>query len=607
MEVFLFLLPTVYIGMAIVTKYVTKEPDKRGIRHWVAFSYNKGFVEKIKTIPSSHRAFDPASKMWGFTDRGWSLFCAISETQFLGDLLLPSEITYTPRKINNSLEPIDWSKFKVPGTIIEPELNLYDFQKLGISQIIRNKGQGLLFEPGLGKTYTAVCSALELLERKEVSQVLVISLVGGVVKQWARLLTRMGVAYTIIDNNTKMTDRPQAYANCSTPFVLTLYTSVLSTGKVNKAKKKKFTRVFEDKAKKASQMVIADELHKLGDVGSKTYKAFLAMAKRAKYRVPCTGTIIKSTPEKALSTLRFISPKTFSNKGVFEEAFLVEERGAFGPKTVGYKNLDRLKDLIHSYGSVALKKDHLKDLPELLPPEVIMVETSKDSLSILKSIRGDDTLKLVQKRSDVEYAQLQDLYIRIHQALTCPSIFSDGYLAKNSLEAVVSVLEEVEGKTIIFTTLIGAVREISTYLSKQGIRNVACCGGIEDKIIDSRVSEFTSDPDCKVMVATVQKMGTGYDDLKVAQNCIIYDFNMVAGDMGQAIDRLYRAGQKNKVSVFEILQDNVFSEYLREKIKVQENIIRQTEDLKYKTKDSVDLSGLIQLALESNLFGGKEA
>lgn len=592
--------------MAIVTNYITKSPDSRGIRHWVSFKYDKEFVEKVKKIPPSHRAFEPTTKMWGFTDRGWTLFCAISDTQFLGNLLAPSDIGYTPRKIKTTLEKVDWEKYRVPATETDPELYPYDFQKLGISQIIRNKGQGLLFEPGLGKTYTAVCAAKELLDRGEIGQVLVISLIGGVIKQWSKLLKRMGIAHTIIDNNIKMVDRPQAYSDCSTPFVLTLYTSVLSAGKVGRAKKRKFPKVFEEKSKKLPQMVIADELHKLGDVSSKTYKAFLAMAKRAKYRVPCTGTIIKSTPDKALSTLRFIAPRVFSNKGVFEEAFTVKEEGKFGPKVIGYKNLDRLKELIHSYGSVALKRDHLKDLPELLPPEVITVETSKDSMAVIKSIRGDETLKLIQRKADVDYAQLQDLYIRIHQALTCPSIFSDNFLAKNSLEALVSILEEVEGKTIVFTTLIGAVREISTYLSKQGIANVACCGGIPDSIISSRVDEFIKNRDCKVMVATVQKMGTGYDDLKVAQNCIIYDFNMVAGDMKQAIDRIYRGGQKNnKISIFEILQDNVFSEYLREKIKLQENIINQTEGIKLKAKDSVELSNLIRLALESNLFGGK--
>ena len=89
-----------------------------------------------------------------------------------------------------------------------------------------------------------------------------------------------------------------------------------------------------------------------------------------------------------------------------------------------------------------------------------------------------------------------------------------------------------------------------------------------------------------------------------AQNCIIYDFNMVAGDMLQAIDRLHRSGQKNKVSVFELVQDNVISELQREKVQTQQNIINQTSDLKVKAKDSVDLTRLLKLALESNLFKG---
>lgn len=589
----------------LVTEYQKIEPDKRGICHWVKFKYNADFVERVKRIPSSLRSFDPETKMWGFNEKGFNLFCAISGVKFLDEALQgDDDIPYRPRKINNNLEDIDWEKFRRPAVGRFPELYPYEFQKLGISQIIRNKGQGLFYEMGLGKTYTSICVSKELLDRGEVSQVLIISLVSGVIKQWALLLDRMGYSYTII-RDEKMVDRPQVYADTKTDFVLTLYTSVNSKGKVNRAKSRKFDKVFAEKAKKAPQMVIADELHKLGDVSSKTFRAFLAMAKKAKYRVACTGTIIKSTPDKALLPLRFIAPKVFNNKGVFEEAFMVKEAGMYRDEVIGYKNLERLKEIIHSYGCVALKRDHLKDLPEVLPVKQIIVETSKDSLAVLKSIRGDSTLKLVKNKSNVKYADLKDLYIRIHQALISPSIYSDKFMAKNMLEAVVSILENIEGKTIIFTTLVSAVEEISTYLTKNKISNVKCHGGIKPKILEENVSKFINDPDCEVMVSTVQKMGTGYDDLVVASNCIIYDFNLVAGDLRQAIGRLDRPGQKNKVSVIELIQDNVVSEYQREKVRIQEEILDQTEDSKAVTNDSIELTHLVQLALESNMFGGK--
>ena len=592
--------------MVLIREYLVKKPDQRGIKHWVSFGYNSSLIEKIKKIPGAYRSWDSNTKMWGFNDRGWSLFCAISEVQFKDEALATdSDISYLPRKISNKLEDsIDWRKFYRPANNkYDYDLNLWEFQKLGISRVIREKNCGLFYEMGLGKTYTTVCLAKELIDRKEISQCLVISLVGGVLKQWAELLDRMGYSYTIIKDQ-KMVDRPRTYKETDTDFVLTLYTSVLSKGQVGRAKKKKFSQVFRAKQEKSNQMIVADELHKLGDVSSKTFKEFLMMAKSTKYRVPLTGTFIKSTPDKVLLPLRFIDPKTFSNKGVFEEAFMVKEEGKFGSKVVGYKNLSRLKELIHTYGMVALKEDHLKDLPELLPPKKIIVETSKDSREVLKSLRGDETLSLIQRKADVDYAKLQDLYIRVHQALICPHVFSDKFLAKNMLEAVITILESIKGKTIIFTTLIEAVEEISNYLNKNSIKNVKCSGRYNDEQIDKNVNKFIADPEINVMVATVQKMGTGYDKLKAAQNCIIYDFNMVAGDMLQAIDRLHRSGQKNKVSVFELVQDNVISELQREKVQTQQNIINQTSDLKVKAKDSVDLTRLLKLALESNLFKG---
>ena len=328
------------------------------------------------------------------------------------------------------------------------------------------------------------------------------------------------------------------------------------------------------------------------------------MSKSAKYRCPLTGTIIKSTPEKALLPLRFIAPNVFSNKGIFEEAFCVKEETNFGNKIIGYKNLIRLKELIHSYGMVALKNDYLSDLPEVLPPKKIIIETSPDSLKVIRSLRDNETLKLIQKKENVDYAQMQDLYIRMHQALISPHVFSDGLRARNLLVAAESLVSSLPGKTVIFTTLIEAAEELSSYFNSLNIKNVVCSGRYKQSEIDDKVNEFSKTKDCNLLIATTAKMGTGYDTLKVAQNCIIYDFNLVAGDMIQAIDRLVRAGQKNKVSVFEFVQDNPISQMQYEKVKMQQNIISETEDSKLKISNSIDLSHIIGLALKSNLFKG---
>ena len=131
---------------------------------------------------------------------------------------------------------------------------------------------------------------------------------------------------------------------------------------------------------------------------------------------------------------------------------------------------------------VALKEDYLPDLPELLPVKRLIVETSKDSMAVLRSIRGDEKLKLIQRREDVKYADLKDLYWAILRLSKPVPIF------------------------------------------------------------------------CTVAIITLQ--------------------------LSSFI----------KVSI--------------EKLSIQENIINQTEDVKMKADDSVELTNLLKLALESNLFGG---
>ena len=573
-------------------------------RHWVRFKYNPILIQKIKNIPGGLRQYDPGTKTWGFTEKGFNLFCSISEVVFPQGIQ-PS-IGFIPRKIDNSLEPVDWEKFRRPAlSCIEPELYPYPHQKLGISQIIRNKAQGLFFAAGTGKSYATVCTGKELLDRGEITQVLIISMVKGIIKQWAHLLDRMGYNYTIILEE-KLEDRPRVYSGVNTDFVLTLFTSVNSSGPVGRSKDRPFWQVFRDKASKGGQMLVIDEIHKMSEVTSSLFKSLNKMAKDATYRVPLTGTPLKSTPEKALLPLRFIAPDVFSNKGEFISAFVEQEADAFGSKTaITYKNLTRLKELFQSYGTVVLKNEVAASLPKILPAKVLNIETSKDSLKVLRGIRRGEVLKLLQNRDDVKYAQLQDLFIRVHQSLVCPSVFSDNYKNTNSLETLRFLLEDVEGKTIIFTSLVGAVNEITSYLNRVGLKTVGCCGEISETLINKYIESFNKPDGAQVLVATHQKLGAGYDNLKSASNIIFYDFYLTGGDYEQCISRVERIGGQGSISVFEMVEDNPVSQYLYEKVKLQRTLITQNIDKHSAVEDSIDLAELLKLAAEQNLFGGR--
>lgn len=585
-----------------------------GSDYLVHMEYIPEFIERMKrSIPFPHRKWNDSEKSWVFTQKGLEMLRNMPNVVFYEDALNEVVDTSqfnipTPCGIDES---IDFEKFRRLPTDSAPELYPYQFQKEGISRLVNMKSQGLYFECGLGKTYTSICAAKELMDRKIISQCLVISVVSMAISSWTKTLDRMGYSYRVIGGPVKY--RASELYQATEDFIITLSTSCdsekyplyLTSDDLQKAGKKssvkpKKTKSFVDVAlKKENLMLVVDELHKLSDTQSATFKNMLKIRKHCVRATGLTGTVIKSTPERCLLPLRFEYPDVFSNKYEFENAFTIKEQGRFGQQIVGYRNLDVLKSILHKAGMPALKKDHLPDLPELLPPKLIYCETDKVSLELVDRIRNSpDGRKL-----EPNHAELNDIYIRTHEALVCPSMFESSYIAKNRLEAVKDVLDNLDGKTIIFTTLKKAILELYNYLTKAGFGCTCCSGDQTPFEIDRRVDKFVKDDNCTVMIATIQKMGTGFDGIKIAQNAIIYDLNTNAADLIQAIGRLHRDGQKNAVSQIYILQDNTISEYQYKKVMAQKDLTENIEDTQnMPIETTMDLREIFELVKDSKNF-----
>lgn len=582
-------------------------------RNYLQMEYDKLFIDRMKaSIPFPLRQWDADKKQWHFSDKGLEMLRNLPNVKFYEDAL--KEVVDTSQynlpvpygKIDPS---IDFEKFRRAPTDNLPELYPYDFQKRGISRLVNMEAQGLYFECGLGKTYTSICAAKELLDRKMVSKVLIISMVSIAISSWTNTLDRMGYSYQIIDGPLKY--RPSLLKHSKVDFIITLSTSCdddkyplvdeenlnLKKKKGNSRKKRSFVDIALETRK---LMLIVDELHKMSNTQSGRFKCLLKIRKGCVRGVGLTGTVMKSTPEKCLLPLRFEYPDVFSRKSEFENAFTIKEQGRFGMNIVGYRNLDILKNILFRAGMPALKKDYLKDLPPLLPPKLIYCETDDISIKLVDKIRNEEACKL--GKGD-EYTELKDVYIRTHEALVCPSMFDPKLRATNRLEAVADCLDNLDGKTVIFTTLKSAILELYSYLTEKGYGCTCCSGSQSAEEIDRRVKKFVTDDSCTVLIATIQKMGTGFDGIKIAQNAIIYDFNTNSADLIQAIGRLHRDGQKKTVSQIYILQDNAISEYQYRKVMKQKEMTESVEDFfRGPINSTIDMREVLDLIKDSKNF-----
>ena len=75
--------------------------------------------------------------------------------------------------------------------------------------------------------------------------------------------------------------------------------------------------------------------------------------------------------------------------------------------------------------------------------------------------------------------------------------------------------------------------------------------------------KFEWDDNCKVMICTWQKMGTGHT-LTSANYCIFVDTPWTDADFQQSADRIFRIGQNKHVFIITLITKNSYDERVQE-------------------------------------------
>lgn len=119
------------------------------------------------------------------------------------------------------------------------------------------------------------------------------------------------------------------------------------------------------------------------------------------------------------------------------------------------------------------------------------------------------------------------------------------------LDELIRILEEFEGKCIIFHNFIAAGEGIEARLKKEHIQFRSLRGGITDP--DRQYREFKDNPDVRVLVAHPKSGGEG-QNLQEANVLIIYD-QIYSGAITrpQIEGRIVRSGQKQRCLIIDLI------------------------------------------------------
>jgi SNF2 family DNA or RNA helicase len=247
-----------------------------------------------------------------------------------------------------------------------------------------------------------------------------------------------------------------------------------------------------------------------------------------------------------------------------------------------FQNLSELSDKLQPFSYRVLKEDCL-DLPPKNFTKRHIVLTSEQR-KIYDQMKKTATAVLNGKVTSTMTVLTQ--LMRLHQ-ITCGHFTADDgstqLIPNNRITELMSVLEETEGKAIIWANYQKDVNQIIKEItSVYGPGSVVDYYGLTPQ--DERqenIKKFQNGSECRFIVGTPQTGGYGITLTKA--NTIIYFSNGYDLEKRlQSEDRAHRIGQKKNVTYVDLIAEDTVDEKIVEALRNKINIASEVlgEDLK---------------------------
>lgn len=303
-------------------------------------------------------------------------------------------------------------------------------------------------------------------------------------------------------------------------------------------------------------IIALDEAHKCKNPSSQQGKGLLKL--NAKTMIAMTGTPLMNTPLDLYIILKWLGYEKHAMYS-FKNHYCVMG-GYGGYEILGYKNLDELQERLNEIMLRRLKKDVL-DLPEKTLVNEYVEMTPKQSV-IYKEVTAEVKSNIdMIKTSPNPLAQL----IRMRQATGYTGILSSSVLESAKLDRLEEIVDEaIENgqKVVVFSNWTQMTTPAYERLAKK-YSGAIITGEISTEERAKSVERFQNDDNCKFIVGTIGAMGTGLN-LFEGSVIIFLDHPWTRAMYDQAVDRCHRIGQKNKLTVYNLLCKDTIDERIWE-------------------------------------------
>jgi len=465
----------------------------------------------------------------------------------------------------------------------------YDHQITALEKSWDKDEYGYFMEMGTGKSKVLVDNIAMLYDKGKINAALIIA-PKGVYRNWfsgeipnhlPSHIDHKTILWTATTSKAKDKEYQQLFKIDYDLHILIMNVEAFSTKKGLE---------FATKFLNCHKTIMAiDESTTIKTPTAKRTKAILALGKLAKYRRILTGSPVTKSPLDLYTQCNFLHEELlgFNSYYTFRNRYATMIDRNFGGRRVqivgGYKRLNELSDSLKKFSYRVLKEDCL-DLPEKIYIQR-EVELSDEQRQIYTTMKSAALAQLKGKMATAPHVLTQ--LMRLHQ-ISCGHLKNDDdtitEIKNNRMSELLDVLDEVEGKVIIWANYVYDIKQIVKAISKKHGEDsiVQYYGAIPADVRQKNIERF-QDPEsnARFFIGNPQTGGYGIT-LTAANNVIYYSNGYDLEKRLQSEDRAHRIGQKKSVTYVDFITPKTVDEKIVKALRKKMNIATEImgEDLR---------------------------
>jgi SNF2 family DNA or RNA helicase len=332
-------------------------------------------------------------------------------------------------------------------------------------------------------------------------------------------------------------------------------------------------------------MLAIDESTTIKNPSAKRTKSILSLGKEATYRRILTGSPVTKSPLDLYTQCGFLNSYLLG----YDSFYAFRNRYAnmidrnFGGRRVqligSYKRLDELADKLKAFSYRVLKDDCL-DLPDkvYIRREVDLTDEQSKAYATMKSAA---LASLKGKMATAPHVLTQ--MMRLHQ-ITCGHLRNDDgtitEIKNNRLKELINLLDEVEGKVIIWANYVYDIENLVKVISDEfGADSIVqYYGAIPAEQRQQNIEKF-QDPDSKAKFFIGNPQTGGYGITLTCANTVVYYSNGYDLEKRlQSEDRAHRIGQTKSVTYVDFIAPKTVDEKIVKALRSKMNIANTIMD-----------------------------